>query len=179
MKRLGKVAGVNPVLIVAAKDSGDLDRGREFLGEAGASALGTITGVVILAEENILSIGLAGRPLDPTSRVNGITEGGLLEDNAGILCPGAAEVVASLSNILTRSSIDSGLVDHVVSLIGAGGTALSGDSTFRVLKETNVTAVKPAHSGLTENEVDGTLDVALAIHLVAGLGEDSVYAVSE
>lgn len=65
MLRLRKVGGVDPVLVRAAKNSGDADSSGQLLGEASPGTAGTIASVAVFTEGDLVGAGVAAAPLCP------------------------------------------------------------------------------------------------------------------
>lgn len=164
-----QVASVNPVGIVASQNIGDVDGLAQSSSEAGSGTLRSLAAVVVLREGNILCVGLAGAPLFPAHAGDDIAHLGVLEGHTRILRPGAAEVNGALANIVAISSLDGGLVDHVVAVAVLAWAAAGGDGTL-FADHGNGAGIEPGGGFLAEDEVDGALDVGLGIHLVPGLG---------
>lgn len=83
---------------------------------------GTITRVVVHGKSNTVRVGLGGGPLGPAGRVDDIANGGLLENDVGVLTPGAAEVVGAGGDGGARVGGDVAVVEDVLALARGGST---------------------------------------------------------
>lgn len=87
---LNHIAGINPALPISAENFGDRNGLVELVREAGPRTLRALSGVSILGVRHILRVGLVVGPFGPSGGVDHIGHVCLLEDDAGILGPGAA-----------------------------------------------------------------------------------------
>lgn len=81
--------------VVAAQDRGDLDGRGQGRGKARALPGRAGAGVGILAKQHTIGTLIARIPDFPAGTVDDVADGSLLEDHAGVLTPGSAEVVSA------------------------------------------------------------------------------------
>lgn len=165
------IVSVNPVGIVGAQDGPDIEGRGQGGSEAGAGARGAVAGVVVLLEGDVVGVGLTGAPLLPAGRVDDVAEAAALEGDTGVVLPGAAEVDGALTRV-GRAGLDGRVGDDVVRDVVFRVTAVGRDGTRP--NRGDGRASDPDTGGLAEDEVDGTLDVAVGVDLVTSLGEQGV-----
>lgn len=110
--------------VAAAQNAGGSNGSAQLLGEAGASALGSDSSVLVLSEEDVGGARVAVVPLLPACRVDDAGHGGLLEDDLGVLAPGTAEVVGAIGDGVSGGGGDVAAVEDVLGLVGRAGTAI-------------------------------------------------------
>lgn len=152
-KRLGKVGSVNPVLVRAAKDGRNADSSRQLLSEARPGTAGTITSVAVLSEGDLVTASVTAAPLRPALGVDDVRQSGVLEDNASVVPPGAAEVVGTSLYGVPGSSRDLGLVDDVVGRVGIRVATVGCDVAKGGSEDTDVDTIEPGGGLLSEDKV--------------------------
>lgn len=114
----------------------------------------------------------------PASSVDHVAHATALEYRSGVGAPRAPEVVRASSDRVPGGGGDSALVDDVVA--GVVGRATRGrDGTIGSREDTDVDLIEPSLGCLTEDEVNGTLDVRLRVQLCTSLGEYCVLVSEE
>lgn len=112
-------------------------------------------------------------PYAPASRIDDTAHDGVLEADASIFRPRAAEVDASGSDGGGLCGGDGGFIDYVVGDIGGGGAAAGGDGLAAGC-DADVRAVNPGAGVLAEDEIDSAFYVTFGVDLIAGLAEECV-----
>ena len=121
----------------------------------------------------MIGLGAGRRPRVPSGSVDDVRHSSILEHNTSIITPWATEIVRTSRDRVAGSSLDVGLVDHIPAVV-VGCAARGGDCAVASGEDTDVTAIEPSLGGLSEDEVNGTLDVGLGIELNASFGQDGV-----
>lgn len=158
-----KVRGVDPVLVVAAKNSRNSHGARKLLAERSPRATSTRTSVTILSVSDLVGVGCGARPNGPALRVNNVTQSGILEDNARVVPPRTAKVVATGLHGAAGSR-DARLVDDIVGWVGVGVATVGGNPACRGGNNFDVDAVKPGSGFLAEDEVGSSVVMSVDSH---------------
>lgn len=109
--------------VAAAQDIRNLDGGAERRGERRSVVVrGTGARVVVDGECDAAGVGLGGGPLGPASRVDNVANGRLLEDDVGVLAPGAPEVVGARGDGRARVGGNVAVIEDVLALAGGRST---------------------------------------------------------
>ena len=108
----------------------------------------------------------------PPGAVDDVRQLRVLEADACVLAPWAAKVGVAGGDSATRVGRDVGVVDHVVGDVGVGGAA--GGYDVSVAVDADVGVVDPGDAVLSEDEVGGSLDEALAEEVLALVGQEGV-----
>lgn len=111
-------------------------------------------------------------PYLPPGAVDNVRQLRVLEADARVLTPWPAEVGVAGRDAAGRVGCDVGVVDHVVGDVGVGGAA--GGDDVPVAVDADVGPVDPGDAVLSEDEVGGALDEALAEEVLALVGEEGV-----
>lgn len=167
-----EIASVDPARIVRAKNIRNGQGAAQLRGEAGSGATRAGTRVAILLEGDMARPRVAGIPDAPPGAIDDVAQRGVLDADAGVLAPRAAEVHAAGRGSGRGCGGDVGLVDHVVRDVGAGGATTGRDEAVAVYAE--VAAVDPGDGVLPEDKVGRALDVRFGIDLLACLCEQRV-----
>lgn len=176
-----QIACVNPAGagVVTAQDASNLNRRAQLRGKARSCSLASGTSVIVLAEANVLGVGLAGLPLRPTLGVYDVRHGGVLDGDTGILLPRAAKIVSAAWHGVASLGGDSAVVEDVVRRVRGGITTGSRYIAKRCCQHPDVALREPGRSALTEDEVCAADDERACIELGARLSKDCVLVARE
>lgn len=130
-------------------------------------------------ELDVAGPGVARVPDAPASGLDDVGHGRVLDGDAGVLAPWAAEIVGASGDGVAARRGDVALVEDVPVGVAGAGAAGSGDVALGGLEDADVARGEPGGSMLAEDEVGGTLDQGLGVQLVAGLCEDGVLEAEE
>lgn len=165
-----QVASINPRLLleVLSEDVGNLDGLRQDT--AVGHTLGQVcTGasVLELLEVNMVR-DIVPIPVRPAIGVDNIAQLAVLEDNAGVRAPRAAQVRRALAGCpRDRGPVEDVEGGAVVRLAPAGCDVPRPDGL-------DVAALEPRLGVAAKDEVDGAVDVAVGVELAALVAEDRV-----
>lgn len=170
MPRYLQVTGINPDLLleILPENVGDLDG--LFQNTTVSHSRGQIrpgAGILELFEVDVLS-DIVSIPVSPPLRADNIAQVAVLEDDAGVRAPGAAQVCGALASCPS----DRGPVEDVIGRAFVGFASAGRDEPGP--DRLDVAALEPGLSVAAKDEVDGAVDVAVGVELATLVAEDCV-----
>lgn len=114
---------VTSAAVAAAKHGRDGHSRAELGGKGSASALGSGARVVVLVKLDVAGALVGGAPDGPAGRVDDAAHGRVLEGDAGVGAPGAAQVVGAAADRVARGGGNVAVVEDV-----DGGSRVRGAS---------------------------------------------------
>ena len=110
--------------VATRQDSRDRHCRRKLGVERSSRARSSSTGVAVLSKDDVAGTLVAGVPHLPSGSVDDRSHARLLEDDAGVLSPGTAEVVRAVGNRVARGCSDVAVVEDVVGRVRRRVTAV-------------------------------------------------------
>lgn len=135
-----KVGGVNVRggSVRATKNGSNLNLSRQSGSKGGPGAGSTSTGVAVLGESDVVSVGFGRAPLRPTLGVDDIGHRRALDSNSGVVGPWTTKVVSTGCDSGSRLGGNAARVEDVVRSVRGRSTTRGSNVTERGSKNTDI-----------------------------------------